>query len=153
MSKAAVFAALATLIVPQFASVSGYASRYDEGVMEGVVAFRYDNGYWRVPPPPREEMPSLGAYIAVADCSLVGSVVEIRPADWEWILALVADCAGDDGTPQWMLTNNIIMELDYPTFMKWANEYGVPLEVEMRYTPYKRWSSIYDTPLEVEAKR
>lgn len=45
---------------------------------------------------------------------------------------LVADCAGADGTLDWMLANNIVAELDYSLFTRWAAEYGRPLAVEMR---------------------
>lgn len=131
MSKAVITAALATLIVSQVApTMRGYASRYDSGVMEGVVNYRYETGYWRTTPP--ENVSTISAYIAVADCAMVGRVVEVRPVGGPWEMALVSDCAGADGTPEWMAVNNVVMELDYPTFTRWADAYGVPLEVEMR---------------------
>jgi len=133
MSKAVITAALATLIVPQVApTMRGYASRYDSGVMEGVVNYRYETGYWRTPPP--ENVSDIAAYIAVQDCNAVGRVAEVRPVGGPWVMALVADCAQrDDPITQGFFTDNgIIMELDYETFTAWAAEYGLPLVVEMR---------------------
>ncbi len=96
MSKALLTAALATLIVPQVApTMRGYASRYDPGVMEGVVNYRYETGYWR---------PVGGPWVMalVADCA-----------------------QRDDPITQGFFTDNgIIMELDYETFTEGDENIG-----------------------------
>lgn len=111
--------------------LTGYASRYDEGVFEGVVAHRNANGWWRNPLPP--DWTAVSGYAATSDCGQVGQVVLMRPvgaATWERLL--VADCAGDMPTLNWLIDNNIIAELDYELFTRWASEYGLPLAIEMR---------------------
>lgn len=57
----------------------------------------------------------------------------MRPAGaTTWERVLVADCPGDGSTLDWMLANNIAVELDYNLFTRWADGHGVPLEIEMR---------------------
>lgn len=108
----------------------GWASRYDPAVLEGVVARRFQMGWWRTPPP--VDWYTVAGYAATADCAQVGHVVEMRPVGaTRWERILVADCAGRDSW-QWMVDNRIVAELDFATFGRWAAEWGVPLEVEVR---------------------
>ena len=113
------------------APLTGYASRYDPGVFEAVVAHRNEQGWWRNTPP--SDWTTVAGYAATTDCDQVGKVVLMRPvgaATWERVL--VGDCVGDAQTMDWMLDNNIVAELDYGLFTRWASEYGLPLAVEMR---------------------
>lgn len=110
---------------------SGYVSRYDPGVFEAVVSHRFVNGWWRNEPP--ADWDTVAGYAVTTDCNQVGQVLLMRPVGaTTWERVLVADCSGDLESMNWMLDNNIIAELDYGLFMRWAAEYGLPLAVEMR---------------------
>ena len=112
-------------------AVAGYASAYAPTVFEGVVAHRFDNGWWRVEPP--ADWYTVAGYAAVTDCGRVGEVVELRPVGAEtWQRVLVADCVGDVASLDWMLANNIVAELDARLYARWAADYGTPLALEMR---------------------
>jgi len=81
---------------------SGWASRYDPGVMQRVADYHgldmsiYDGG------------------IAVSDCSEIGNIWLLKAENSnEWLEVIVVDCAANDGTPEWMVNNNIIVELSY----------------------------------------
>ena len=85
----------------------GWGSHYANTVMQSPVEYHgYEYGD--------------GRYIAVSDCSLIGDYVLIRQPGNDWELHQVADCAGADGTPQWMAENNIILELSYETARRWG---------------------------------
>ena len=119
------------LLAATMLTTTGYASRYDPGVFEAVVAHRFDNGWWRNEPPADWNM--VAGYAATTDCGQVGKVVLMRPAGaTTWERVLVADCAGDWETIEFFENGNIIAELDYTLFMRWSDEYGLPLEIEMR---------------------
>lgn len=120
---------MALLIAPDDI-VTGYASAYEPGVFEGVVTLRHDRGWWRVKPP--VDWYRVAGYVATNDCSQVGTVVKMRPVgSGRWLPVLVADCAGNDGTPEWMHANRIIAELDAGLWERWTEAYGRPLAVEM----------------------
>ena len=122
---------LAALVAPRTTPQTGYVSRSDPGVFEGVVAHRFANGWWRNTPP--DDWQTVAGYAATTDCDQVGKVVLMRPVGAEtWERVLVGDCVGDVQTLNWMLDNNIVAELDYELFTRWASAYGVPLAVEMR---------------------
>jgi hypothetical protein len=109
---------------------TGYASRYDPGVIEGVIGRRFEHGWWPVTPP-YDWYTTRGA-AATHDCGEVGRVVHMRPAGaTRWERIFIADCAGRD-SHTWMLDNRIAVELDYATFTRWAATYGRPLAVEVR---------------------
>lgn len=111
--------------------VAGYASAYEPGVFEGVVALRHERNWWRVQPP--VDWYAVAGYAATNDCAQVGTVIEMRPAGTgKWLPVLVADCAGDDGTPEWMRVNQIVAELDAGLWERWTAAHGRPLMVEMR---------------------
>ena len=92
---------------------SGWASRYDEGVMAATVAARQEWG--QLP----QDLTGWDAFIAVADCDHIGDTVWI----WfdgldDWQRALVTDCArrdGTDGALQWMRENSILYEVGWAT--------------------------------------
>lgn len=111
--------------------VSGYASKYDPTVFETVVRHRFDNDWWRVPPPADWYM--VEGYAATTDCAQVGRVVMLRPAGAvRWSRVLVADCAGDEASLSWMLDNHILVELSHDLWRRWSEIWGAPLAVEMR---------------------
>lgn len=131
MTRLIAAAAVLLIVVAPEMPAQGYASRYDPGVFEGVVDRRFREGWWRHQPP--GDWYTVAGYAAVSDCALVGRVVLMRPVGaTAWERVLVADCAGNDGTPDWMRENAILTELDYGLFMRWSDSYGVPLAIEMR---------------------
>lgn len=121
----------ATNVSPTASPQYGYASHYAPAVFETVVAHRFANDWWRSPPPP--DWYTVAGYAATTDCAQVGQVVLMRPAgDIRWHRVLVADCAGNWDTLNWMLDNRIIAELDHSLFTRWATRYGVPLAIELQ---------------------
>ncbi|HEY3290822.1 MAG TPA: hypothetical protein VGK87_11895 [Anaerolineae bacterium] len=86
----------------------GTASQYGPGVMESVIYNRQAIGSLPM------ELPRVDGYIAVYDCSKVGSVWQVNDERF-----LVADCAGDDYTRLWMMWNAIGVEVDYDTAVRW----------------------------------
>jgi len=59
-------------------------------------------------------------YLATADCKRIGEVGLIQIGDSDWLDYQVFDCAGNDGTPDWMGQNNIIAEIDYYTWQRYG---------------------------------
>lgn len=98
---------------------TGWSSRYDPHVMDWQLEYH------------QLTAPCDGCAVAVADCSKIGSHMLIRPVGTlEWIPVVVADCAGNDGTPEWMKENNIIVELSYELAVQFgAVDGGVEIEV------------------------
>lgn len=122
---------LALLAAPE---LTGYVSHYAPGVFEGVVAHRWANDWWRNEPP--ADWHEVAGYAATTDCDQVGRVMWMRPEGAaEWQRVLVADCAGDQATIDWMLANRIVAELDHALFTNWSDQYGVPLKIQMRPEP------------------
>jgi hypothetical protein len=110
--------------------LSGYASAYAPGVFEATVRYRLDNDVWRVDPPYGWFYLAHG-YAAVGDCSRVGEMTTLRAVDGREYAVLIADCAGNDGTPDWMRENAIIVELDARLWERLTAAHGRPLAVEL----------------------
>ena len=99
--------------------LAGCLSRYDPGVMDRSINnnIRYGNiETTRIPE----------CAIAVRSCADVGEIFWIRNGDGEWTKCLAADCASKSDRQsetdprsgyEWMITSNIIAELDYDTAM------------------------------------
>lgn len=119
-----------TVLVVAAVALSGWASAYDVGVMDATVAYRFEHGLWYTTPP--HDWYTVAGYVAVADCRRVGEIATIvDPAGREWRV-LIADCAGDDGTPGWMADNGIVAELDAALWARLVERHGRPLAVELR---------------------
>ena len=114
---------------PEGEIVRGYASAYAEGVFERVIAYHVEMGYWEEAPEPGE----YAGYVALESCEHYRGAVWLRPAGTVgWQRFLVADCAGDEATVAWMQANNIIVELDWGTWLQWRPLRGPKgLAVEM----------------------
>lgn len=103
-------------------ATTGYASHYADGVMSDVIDVRRGFGQFLYP------IDHYDGYVATMDCGLVGSEVYARPVsskDWESFL--VVDCAvrdDSDGTRTWMEINNILIEVDYDTAVRWDSVGG-----------------------------
>lgn len=96
-------------------------SQYSPGVMETVVDNRQSGKAWVGLP---ENLPETDGFIAVRDCSEIGSVWYVQnPNNGNWESFLVADCAmptGTDGAAEWMEENNVAMEVGYKTAERWG---------------------------------
>jgi hypothetical protein len=118
--------------------VTGVASQYAPGVMDRVVETRQR---WDQIP---ADVSDYDVFVAVESCDLVGEERLIRrEGTKEWETALITDCSGHTETSQWMWRNNIIVEVDYRTALRWdVVGYGVEVEVAewtlktLRYLPY-----------------
>ncbi len=109
--------------------VVGYASAYAPEVMEEVVRFRMENGFWRNTPPPR--WVHADGYIATNDCAQVGLMATLVGPTGDEYEVLIADCAGHDST-LWMTENRIVAELDWGLWELLTAAHGRPLEVGLR---------------------
>jgi len=142
--------ALAALVI-----IYGWASHYREGLMEEVVLNRMRTGHLPL------ITPMVDGYIASADCRDIGQIWALRPYGYSrWEYFLVADCADHTlttgGLPddQWMIQNNILAEVNYPTAKRW-DTIGSWVRVERRthkvYRPFQLPSvSIYRRLLQDE---
>lgn len=129
--------------------ISGWASQYAEGVFERVIAVR-QSGRTAMDLP--AELPQVDGFVAVVECDQIGSIIYLRPEDTEtWEAFLVVDCAGrsdrqSDTDPrsgrQWMLDNNILVEIDHQSALRWGCV-GRGKRIEMTRTlqrrTYREW--------------
>ena len=117
------------LVILLLTLVSGWASQYSPGVMESTVEAR-QNGCCAYNLP--KGLPPVDGFVAVSDCSNIGRLLLLRPeGSKKWERFLAADCAGP-GAYEWMLRNNILVEVDYETAVRW-NTVGRGIRVEMRW--------------------
>lgn len=104
---------------------SGIASQYAPNVMERVVANR--QGWGQLP----ADLPDgISGCIAVLSCGAIGEIWLVKPEGGKWEQFLVADCAGDAKTIEWMETNNILVEIDHDTARDW-DTVGKGIKVEV----------------------
>lgn len=93
------------------------ASQYSPGVAQEVIENRLANNTIK-------SVPRTNGYIAVQDCEDIGKVWYVKnPVSRKWESFLVIDCsmpAGTDGTIEWMVENNIAMEVDHKTAVRWG---------------------------------
>lgn len=111
---------------------SGIASQYAPGVMESVIAVRQAGRTAYTLP---AQLPSVDGYIAVLDCAEIGNIWTLRNTESGAVERfLVADCAGDDATREWMQRGSVLVEVDAATARRWdAVGRGVRVErVERR---------------------
>lgn len=118
--------------------ISGWASQYSPGVMESTVEARQD-GCCKYNLP--RGLPQVDGFVAVSDCSNIGRLLLLRPeGSRKWERFLAADCAGP-GAYEWMLHNNILVEVDYETAARW-DTVGRGIRVEMRWAYAKDYSRL-----------
>lgn len=95
----------------------GSLSRYDQGVMERVLEWRHTNGI----PSGFDPYKEYDGYIAVMDCSDVGKEAELTlTINYEKqhpIKVLISDCTESEATKDWMVSNRIVAELDYDSWI------------------------------------
>ena len=106
----------------------GTASQYAPGVMQEVISNRQRWGQLPM------ELPPTDGYVATLEANLIGSFVYIRPEGADiWEQFLVVDCAGHaDGGYAWMLRNNVLVEVDYETAVRW-NTVGRGIMVDVLF--------------------
>ena len=117
----------------------GLTSRYDLGIFPATVAARVEHGTIT-----REQVATHDGFAAVVDCSLIGHTIYALPngglhyetgapvAGQEWRRLLVADCArrdGSDGARDFMLDNNILIEIDGELAQQYGYTHLGPLPV------------------------
>jgi len=105
------------------------ASQYGPGVMERVIANRVSGRTAHDLP---QYPPAADGWIAVQNCNRIGEMWELRPVgQQEWESFLVVDCSGHVSTTEWLTENNIAVEVDYQTAVRW-NAVGERIQVEVR---------------------
>jgi len=95
-------------------------SQYSQGMMEQVVANRQAGNAWVSLP---MDLPKTDGYIAVLDCNELENIWWVENPNGVWESMLVVDCARPletDGAAEWFLENNIAMEIDYETAVRWG---------------------------------
>jgi hypothetical protein len=104
------------------------ASQYDPGVMQSVIETR-QSGHTAYTI--QQDLSHYDGFIAMESCSELGNEYFIRPVGQQlWELFLVTDCSGHNSTSQWMLQNNILIEVDYETALRW-NTVGRGIQIEI----------------------
>lgn len=99
------------------APVVGWASYYHQAPTDATIEYRVgigDIGH--------DDLLWADALIAVADCATIGDRVTIQVGEGPMMNAVVFDCAGNDGTVEWMADSNIVLEFDWYT----ATRYDMP---------------------------
>ncbi len=112
--------------------LSGIASQYGHGRMNSVIAVRQIPG--RTAYTITQPLTRFDGFMAMADCAQLGREYYVRPVTAEtWELFLVVDCSGDIATTDWMRRNNIIVEVDHDTAVRWETVgRGIAVQVARR---------------------
>lgn len=111
--------------------LEGYISKYAPGVFEQSIAHQEAQGWHDYP----DDLAQFAGFLALAECDRKGQTLWARPASrgGPWRPFLVADCAGDDATRQWMAEHGIVAEVDHQTWVEWrplyATRYGIPIQI------------------------
>lgn len=92
------------------APVTGWASYYEEAPTVATIKARLEMGHITA-----ADLLWANSLIAVADCGMIGERVTIQVDGGEMRNAVVFDCAGNDGTIEWMQESDVVLELDYYT--------------------------------------
>jgi len=109
--------------------LAGWASQYGPGVMESVIRVRQAGRTAMTLP---MELPETDGYVAMVECDRIGDVVYLRPlGDEVFESFLVVDCSGHAETTDWMERNNILVEVDYETALRW-DTIGHGQQIEMK---------------------
>lgn len=135
MSVLTILLILTSVLLPgdQIETVIGGASQYAPHVMERVIGVRQSGVTAKDLP---LDLPEVDGYVAMADAEWIGKVIKLRPLTQpKYETFLVVDCGGfADGGYDWMIRNNILVEVDYETAVRW-NTVGRLIEVAFLYNP------------------
>jgi len=110
----------------------GIASQYAPGVMPAVLNTHYAGRTSYMPP---QDLSIYDGFIAMESCNELGNEYWLKPENGQWELFLVTDCSGHSETTHWMLRNNIIVEVDYKTALRW-DTVGKGIRVELAQLEY-----------------
>lgn len=105
----------------------GYASQYGADVMIHTIEARIGWNHL-----PADVLDRYEVFGAVADCSKIGDEFWVN-YNGVWEKGIVTDCAGNDGTPQWMEENRVVVEVDYETAVRWGIVGRGGIAVQMAY--------------------
>ena len=110
----------------------GIASQYAPGVMDKTIAIRQIPGKTAYTVP--QNLSKYNGFIAMESCVELGNEYYVKPVEsTTWELFLVVDCSGHSTTSDWMKRNNIIMEVDYNTAVRWDTVgKGIPVEMAIK---------------------
>jgi hypothetical protein len=121
-------------------AIGGWASHYDDGVMDATIRVR--QGYNQLP----QNVSSWSGYVARPRCTEVGNTVWLwMPDTNQWEAFLVTDCArrdNGDGALSWMEDNNILVELDWQSRLRFGKPIG-GVQIHMRLEPDLSWFGAY----------
>ena len=95
----------------------GYLSAYGEMPTVATLAYRQEIG--DIP----SDISQYSVFLAVADCGLIGREATLISSSGVFD-ALIIDCAGNDGTPEWMEQNSIVAEIDFYTWAAYPELVG-----------------------------
>jgi hypothetical protein len=119
---------------------TGSASQYARGVMQSTIQVRQNR---KTSHPLPQTIPDVNGFVATQDCDLIGDIIWLRPeSSGAWESFWVVDCAskkldrGNESTYNWMLRNNILVEIDFETAQRWET-IGRLIQIEM-ITPKER---------------
>ena len=109
--------------------LTGIASQYAPNKMASVIAVRQIPGKTNYLV--QQDLSEYDGFIAMESCAELGNEYYLRPIDVnDWELFLVVDCSGHAETTDWMTRNNIIVEVDYNTAVRWSTV-GRGIQVEL----------------------
>lgn len=113
--------------------VAGIASQYGPGRMQSVIAIRQIPG--RTAYTIAQDLGRFDGFMAMEDCGELGNEYYVKPVTAEaWELFLVTDCSGHAETTEWMQRNNIIIEVDHETAVRWETVgRGIAVQVAQRH--------------------
>lgn len=115
----------------------GIASQYAPHKMESVIAIRQIPG--RTTYTITRDLSKYDGFVAMESCAELGNEYYIRPQGYtDWELFLVVDCSGHVETTEWMLRNNIVIEVDYNTAVRW-DTVGNGIKVEVGRLEYVKY--------------
>lgn len=119
--------------------LTGTASQYAPGKMESVITVRQIPGKTNYLVP--QNLTQYDGFIAMESCAELGNEYYLRPVGIDnWELFLVVDCSGHTETTDWMTVNNIIVEIDYNTAVRWGTvDYGIKVELAKK-VPISRYN-------------
>ena len=95
-------------------------SQYRAGIMEMVIENRQSGNAWVSLP---RDLPRTDGWIAVQDCALLGDIWWVENPNGVWESMLIVDCARPPDTDlayEWMEEENVAMEVDYQTAVRWG---------------------------------
>lgn len=132
-----------------FTVITGVASQYDPGVMQGVIRTRQaGRTSYNLP----QDLPNVDGYVATAECNEIGHIKYIRPIGQDkWETFLVVDCAAPPAY-RWMKGGTridgewypILVEVDAETVKRWGAPYKRAVLIEVRgilHIPNTSWDT------------